>query len=198
MRKIETIWHHLLYAALEEKRYKWTQQGLAKDFSYSLSTINYALKTPAKMGAIRKTAKFFVLADFDKLLYYWASVRKLGQDIIYQTFLQETVIEIEGLIPPQSIYAAYSAARKLFNEPPADYSKVYFYYPKADIEKVKTRFPQNETQSPNIFVLSMPPVMTNYGQVTTLPQTFVDIWNLSDWYSRDFTNALTDKIHKLL
>jgi hypothetical protein len=31
-----------------------------------------------------------------------------------------------------------------------------------------------------------------------LTQTFVDVWNLGDWYSRDFVVALETKINELL
>lgn len=90
-------------------------------------------------------------------------MRKLESDLIYQTFLQETVTEIEGLIPPKSIYAGYSDAKKLLGEPPADYSKVHFYYPQEKIKEVKDRFPPNKKQATNIFVLNLPPVIANYG-----------------------------------
>lgn len=40
--------------------------------------------------------------------------------------------------------------------------------------------------------------MENYGFKTTLVQTFVDIWNLKDWYSKDFTASLEGKINELL
>ena len=95
MKKIETIWHHLLYSALKENNFKHTQKQLAGKFGYSLSTINYALTVPEKIGAIRKESKFFVLADFKKLLYYFASFRNFNKDIIYQTYVDEPVGEIE-------------------------------------------------------------------------------------------------------
>jgi len=196
MRKIETIWHHLLFGALEEKRFKWTQQELAKKFDYSLSTVNHALGIPAQMGSIRKTSKFFVLQDFDKLLYYWASVRNLENDIVYETYYPDSILKAEGEIPAGSIYAGYSATRRLLKEAPADYSKLYSYF--KDIEYFKQRFPVNKEQSPNVFVLKMPEAMPQYGGITTLPQTFVDTWNLRDWYAHDFTNALKEKIHGLL
>jgi hypothetical protein len=36
--------------------------------------------------------------------------------------------------------------------------------------------------------------LKNYGQTTTLAQTFVDLWNLSEWYAKDFLNAIKGKI----
>ena len=198
MKKIETIWHHLLYQALTEKKFKHTQKDLAKNFGYSLSTVNHALSVPTQLGAVRKTAKFFVLADFDKLLYYWASVRNLERDIVYQTFLDEPIAQIEGLIPPRTVYAAYTAAKKILPEPPADYSKVYFYSDERTFKDVERRFPKNRTKEANVFVLKMPETMPRYGEVTTLPQTFVDIWNLHDWYAKDFIKNLEEKMHGIL
>lgn len=198
MRKIETIWHYLLNTALEKKQYKHTQKDLAQLFKYSISTVNHALTAPASIGAVRKESKFFVLENFQKLLYYWASVRNLQKDIIYQTYYQGNVLSIEGLLPPESIYACYSAAKKILKEPPADYSKVYFYLAEKRINSLVKRFPKIQAGEANIFVLKEPPTMKNYGQITTLPQTFVDIWNLKDWYAQDFFQALEKKIYALL
>lgn len=196
MKKIETIWHHILYSALQEKKFRWTQQELARQFGYSLSTVNHGLAVPSNIGAVRKTARFFVLQDFEKLLYYWASVRNLQSDIEYKTFYPGPILKAEGEIPAGSIYAAYSAARRLLGEAPADYDKLYCYF--KDINYFKERFPLNKERSPNIFVLKMPETMPQYGPVTSLPQTFVDIWNLDAWYAHDFTEALEEKIHELL
>jgi len=197
MKKIETIWHHLLFSALQGN-YKHTQTELAERFSYSLSTVNHALSIPTSIGAIRKTSRFFVLNDFTKFLYYWASVRNFEKDIIYSTYYNASVTEIEGLINPESIYACYSAGRKILIEAPADYSKVYFYIPENLLDKVKQRFPLTPKKEPNIFVLKMPQFMPTYGNVTTLSQTFVDIWNLRDWYGKDFVKSLEEKIEGIL
>lgn len=197
MRKIETIWHKILYDALAGN-FKNTQQKFAKAFGYSISTVNYALDDPAEMGAIRKTGKFFILEDFDKLLYYWASRRKLEKDIIYRTYVDKPVTAIEGEVPPNIIYGAYSAARKLLSEPPADYSKVYIYADKENMPQVKQRFALSDKKGANLFVLRPPPALSGFGGITSLPHTFVDIWNLKDWYYRDFTRALEEEMHAIL
>lgn len=197
MKKIETIWHHLLYVALMDKQFKHTQSELALNFGYSLSTVNHALAVPSQIGAIRKESKFFVLEDFRKLLYYWASVRGLEKQILYRTQNDLTVFQREGLVPAKAIYAGYSAAGKLLKEPAADYDKVYFYLVQKDLEEAQRRFPPQKGM-PNLFVLKMPETMAQYGKITTLPQTFVDIWNLKDWYGHDFTKALEEKMYELL
>lgn len=200
MKKIETIWHHLLNAALTEKQFKHTQKDLALKFGYSLSTVNHALAIPAQIGAVRKSSKFFLLSDFWKLLYLWASLRNLEKDIIYQTRVEAAINEIEGLIPSQAIYAGYSAANRILKEPPADYSKVYFYANKEKLNEILKRFPpvQKPKNQNNLFVLMKNPQIPCPKGFTTLPLTFVDIWNLKDWYSKDFTLALEEKIHGIL
>jgi len=205
MRKIETIWHHLLWSALEKKQFRHTQSGLAEFFGYSVSTVNHALKAPTQIGAIKKGGKFFVLESFQKLLYFWASNRNLEKDIVFSTYYPGNVLEIEGLLPSEAIFACYTSAKKILGEPPADYDKVYFYANDKTIEQVKKRFavgPKTGNNKPknkaNLFALRTSPTMKQYGEFTTLPQTFVDVWNLKDWYSRDFCLALEKKINGIL
>lgn len=198
MKKIETIWHHILYEALEHRQFRFTQQELATQFSYSLSTVHHALAVPTRIGAIRKETKFFVLADYMKLLLYWASVRNLARSIIYQTQSTLSVNEREGNVPATAIYACYSAARRILVEPPADYDAVYVYDVADSIEEYARRFPPDRKRRPNFFVLKSDPVMGQYGSVTTTPQTYVDIWGLPDWYGEDFTHTLEEKVRGLL
>lgn len=205
MRKIETIWHHLLWLALEKKQFKHTQKGLADFFGYSLSTVNHALKAPTQIGAIKKGGKFFVLENFQKLLYFWASNRNLEKDIVFSAYCPGNVLDIEGLLPSETIFACYASARKILDESPADYDKVYFYADDKTIEQVKKRFAvdskagQNKLKNKaNLFGLRMPLAMKQYGEFATLPQTFTDVWNLKDWYSRDFCMALEKKINGIL
>lgn len=198
MLKIETIWHHILYLAIEKGQFQGTQKVLAQELNYSLSTVNSAIRQAADIGAIDLSSRFFVLRDVKKLLYFWATHRNLKKDIIYQTYVDEPVLEIEGIIPDGAILAGYSAARNILGEAPADYSKVYFYFDKARVDMLKGRFPKVKSDNFNFFVLELFPKQPKYGLVTTLPQTFVDLWNFSDWYAKDFLNEIERKIDGLL
>jgi len=193
MKKIETIWHHILCEALKGS-YKHTQKNLADKYRFSLSTVNHALGVPSRIGAVRKTSKFFILEDFDKLLYYWASIRNLEGDIVYQTRYPGPILKAEGEIPAESVYAGYSAARILLKKPPADYDKLYCYA--ENIYEFKDRFPPNRGQNPNLFVIKKTGHIK--GPTTTFPQTFVDIWNMRDWYAKNFTTGLEEKMHGIL
>ena len=198
MKKIETIWHYLLWSAVEKKQYRHTQAGLAADFGYSLSTVNLALARPTAIGAIRKSGKFFVLADYKKLLYFWATARTLSRDILYHTRAPQSVRELAGIAPPGAVFAGYSAASKLLGEPPADYTKLYLYVSPDRLQQAALRYPKATYGPSEIIILRLPQALGTFGSVTTLPWTFVDIWNMSDWYAHDFAAALEEKIYGLL
>jgi hypothetical protein len=202
VKKIETIWHHLLYDAIEQKQFQHTQAGLAQTYRMSTSTVNLALIKPTAIGAIRKSGKFFVVADVLKLLYLWATVRNLPHDVLYQTYSDLSINQLVGIAPPNALFGGYYAASQILGEPPADYTTLHLYLPKGDLELVKTRYPFSKTGLNQVIVYHNP--LDLYSQIktptatTSLPNTFVDIWNLSDWYARDFTQGLEDKIHGLL
>jgi hypothetical protein len=197
MQKIETIWHHLLWEALKKSQFRHTQKSLADYFGYSLSTVNLAVRAVEEIGAVKLSGKFFTVKDVKKLLYYWATHRRLSKDVIYQTFVDESILEIEGLVPAGAIFAGYRAAKEILGEALSDYSKVYIYFDETNLNIIKKRFPQNKS-NPNLFVLRSYPKQSEYNQITTLPQTFVDLWNLNDWYAKDYLIGLEGKIDGLL
>jgi len=120
-----------------------------------------------------------------------------NKDIIYKTWVDEPVLEIEGLIPDGAILGCYTAAKNILSEPPADYSKVYFYFDEDKLDIVKKRYPPAKGNN-NLFVLKTYSKQIDYGNITTLPQTFVDLWNLSDWYAKDFLTAMERRIDGIL
>lgn len=198
MQKIETIWHDLLWGALEKGEFRHTQKSLSDKYGYSLSTVNLAVKSLARIGGIKMSGKFFTVSDIKKILFYWATHRNLEKDTIYETYVGEPVSEIEGLVPNEAIFACYTSAKEILKEAPSDYSKVYFYFDENNLDVVKKRFPFNKSENPNLFVLKAYSWQKDYGQATSLPQTFVDLWNLSDWYAKDFLAALERRIDELL
>lgn len=201
MKKIEIIWRELLYQVLEKKQRQFTQKGVATKFGFSTSTVFQALKVPRKMGAVRVTGRFFILEDPKKLLFHWASVRDLQKEIIFRGRVALPILEIEGLMPPGVVFAFYTAARHILGEPPADYDQVWVYTTKLkteeELEKIQERF-EFTKGTPNFFVLKGDEFLNSYGEMTTLSQTFVDLWNLPSWQAKDFTRALEAKIDELL
>ncbi|MEW6407942.1 MAG: hypothetical protein AB1465_04595 [Patescibacteria group bacterium] len=193
MTKKEIIWRDILTQYLEKKTTKFTQKDLAQKFGFSLSTIFNSLKTPREAQIIEVSGRDFRIRDFEKFLYLWATFRTLKKDIIYSTYVKNSVFEIEANTPPNAIFGGYSAFRKKFNEAPADYDKVYVYA--ENLEKIKKRFPETKAKShQNLIVLQADKFLKNYGSITPLAQLFVDLWNLPEWYAKDFLNVLREKI----
>ena len=73
-----------------------------------------------------------------RILLYWASQRKLADDIVYSTSTPSSAAEIERGLPRGAIVTAYSGFRAKFGEVPADYEEVYVYADPAELER---RFP---------------------------------------------------------
>ena len=218
MKKIEIIWRELLYQVLDKRKLpagplreaseegrSFTQKEIAAKFGFSTSTVFQALKIPRKMGAVRVTGRFFILEDIEKLLYHWASVRSLEKDIMFSTHIDLPILEIEAKMPPSVIFGGFSAAREILGGvAPAGYDTGYVYA-KSPAE-VKKRFEVGKGPPalrarqgrPNLVVLKADGFLASYGQVTTIAQTFVDIWNLPFWYAKEFTKSLKEKIDELL
>lgn len=194
MLKIELVYQDILFNALEKKARTLTQAEIARKLSISLSTVNHALKPLKRMNAIEIKTRNFIVIDPKKILYHWASIRNLEKDIIYKTRVEKPVTQIEKEMPAKTIYSAYSAYKFRYKDVPADYSEVYIY---ADAEEIKKRFPYNKN-TPNLFVLKKHNQLDQYGELTTIALTFVDLWNLHAWYAKEFLKALEVKLSGIL
>lgn len=173
MTKKEIIWREILFQAIENKKFEFTQKELAQKYKFSLSTVFNALKIPREAGAVKGKRGFRVL-DIEKFLYLWATFRKIKRDIIYQTAVKKRVFEIEGEMPPSVIFGTYSAFLKKYKFAPADYDKVYVYTDEKKIDEIKKRFPPQKGYI-NLIVLKGDPWLKSFGSVTPDCQTFVDL-----------------------
>ena len=197
MFKKEIIWREVLYQKIEKKKAKFQQKELAEKFKFSLSTIHNALNIPRKTGAVRVTGRFFVLENPEKMLYLWATFRKFKKDIIYQTFYDKPIKSIESSMPEQVIFGGYSSYTERFHSAPADYDKVYVYIEEEHLSDFKKRFPFKKGE-PNIIVLKADKYLKEYGNITSFSQTFVDIWNLPEWYAQDFYKEFKEKVCNII
>ena len=192
MKKKELVYREILFQAMEKKSKKMTQSGIAKALGISLSTVNNALAPLRSMGAVTIGLRGFEASDCKKMIYYWASIRNIQKDIIYSTRAENPVRQIESEMPDSIVFAAYSAYKLRFNDSPADYSEVYVYGESA-IERLN-----QSKKTPNVFVLKEDPLMQRYGKTGTLAQIFVDLWNLKEWYAKEFLNAMEERINAIL
>lgn len=191
MKNIEIVYRELLYQAIEKKTRKLTQAELARTLKISLSIVNNAIKQLERIGSVKINSRSFQVIDIKKILLYWASIRNLQKDIIYETRVEKPVKEIEKLMPDDIIFGSYTAYKLLFKDVPADYSEVYVY----GDEDLKERFPKRKG-APNLFVLKKDSKMKE--KTTTVANTYVDLWNLREWYAKDFIKAMEEKLHGIL
>lgn len=196
MIKKEIIWREILQKTLDHQVNTFTQKGLAEQFGFSLSTVFNAMAAPRQSGAIEVTGRFFRVRNVEKLLYFWATQRNLQKDIVYNTHSDLSVKTIESNMPNGVIFGSYSAYRLGFQSTPADYSIVYVYA--NDLSEIQRRFPKQVGYA-NIVVLKPDQFLSRYVQqpvtVTPTAQTFVDIWNTTEWYAKDFLDALKEQLH---
>lgn len=193
MSKKELIWREILIQSLERKKFDFTQSELAEKLGVSLSTVFNALKIPRQSGAVRVTGRNFSVIDAEKLLYIWATQRNLLKDIIYKTNISESAQKIEGRMPEGIIFGGYSAYVARHKDAPADYAKVYVYAEDDKLEEIKNRFPEKKGEA-NLFVLKSDPWLKRFGNIVPDVQSFVDFWNMGDWYAKDFLNALKNRL----
>lgn len=190
MYKSEIVYRELL----ESPDSRLSQLGLSERLGFSISTVNNALKPLVAMGAVKILSKGLRVTDREKLLLYWASVRDLAKDVVYSTRADLMPSEIEKGMPAGVVYTAYSAYKFRFESVPADYSEVYIY--SGNPGDVCKRFPQRPG-SRNLFVLKMDKRLGELSKDGIAPnsQVFVDLWNVRDWYAREYVNNLGARIY---
>ena len=191
--KKEIIWREILKKATQREQLEFIQKDLAQKFGFSVSTVFNALRIPRSQGAVKVTGRNFLVVYSEKLLYIWATQRNLEKDLIYKTFSPANAKEIEGLMPPGIIFGAYSAFVHKFGDAPADYDKVYVYAGEFELAELKKRFPKIKG-NPNVFALRKDNFLETKDGIAPAVQTFVDLWNLKDWYAGEFLKELKEKI----
>jgi len=200
MKKAELVYRDILYRVIENKEFRFTQLELGKRLNISLSIVNSAIKRLEGLGAIRILRRSFSIIDLKKILYYWASVRNLRKDIVFKERVEMPVRDIERNMPSGIVCTAYSAYKFRFRDVPADYSEIYVYADEGELELMKKRFNLVDehkrklvSSRPNLFLLKKDSLMNSYSSIP-LAQVFVDLWNLPEWYAKEFVQALEKRI----
>ena len=198
MKKIEEVYREILYRAMEKNEFALTQSEISKKLNISLSIVNSVVKRLNSIGAIRIQQRGFDVLDAKKILYLWASIRNLGKDVIFQARIDAPVREIERILP-DVFCTAYTEYKLRFKEVPADYSEVYVYGDENELKDIKKRISdfkissKNPEANPNFFVLKKDSSLNLYKE-TPLAQIFVDLWNLKEWYAKDFIIAFENNL----
>ncbi|OGF63018.1 hypothetical protein A2926_04670 [Candidatus Giovannonibacteria bacterium RIFCSPLOWO2_01_FULL_44_40] len=195
MLKKEVIWREILFQARQNKKIKFTQKELALKFGFSLSTIFNALKPLRSANIIKVGGRFFALENYRKLLYLWASERNIKKEIIYSAHFNSDIKTLEGIMPPGTIFGAFSGFSIFYGSTPAEYDHLYVYADEKDLEKLLKRISEHKDNLPrhNFFVIKQDPWLLKYP-APLYEQIFVDIWNAPEWYAKDFLKAMEEEI----
>ncbi len=186
MKNIELVYREILYKTLEKKEMFLTQSELSKKLDLSLSIVNSGVRRLSMIGAVKIVPRGFKVIDVKKILYLWASIRNLEKDIIFRVRIEISVREIERVMP-NVVFTGYSAYKLIFNDVPADYSEIYVYADEKELEIIKKRISKFKTSqnNPNFFILKKDNLIDLYNKIP-LANIFVDLWNLKEWYAKDF------------
>lgn len=192
MLKKERVYREILFRFLEKEEGFLKQRQIAKKCGVSVGTINHALKPLEKINCIEKKPMGFRIINPKKIAIYWASIRNLKRDIIYETYTDLKIREIEEFMPSDVVYTAYSGYKFKFKTAPADYSEVYVY--SKNLEEIKKRFLKKGPRK-NLFVLKPDEHLLKISDgIVPLGQMYVDLWNLGTWYADEFLKDFEKRI----
>ncbi len=189
MQKKDMVYRQLLLTP------ETTQLELSKKLKISLSTVNNAIQPLRNMGAVSVKPRKLRVEDKEKLLLYWASINDLLDHVIYKTRVDTNVGQIEKSMPPKILFTAYSGYKLRYKDVPADYSEIYVYTTQKGLDSLLRRFPKNK-KVPNLFVLEADShlLKVSKNNIVTDHQMFVDLWNLPEWYAKEFVIKLKERI----
>ena len=185
MKKSEIFLIKLLEKCFKGAR-EFKQKDLSRELNISIGLINSTVKKLSEIGAVEIKRFSFNIIDLKKILLYSCVKRNISKDIIDSFYVDLPVKKIESLMPAEAVFTAYTAYRLYFNEAPANYGEVYAYIDKKRLSEIRKRF-KTENKKPNVFILRLDFSMKNK---VLLPLLYIDLWNLKEWYAKEFLNSL--------
>lgn len=180
-----------MFKTIEQKNQYFTLTELSEKFKLSTSVVSHALVPLRGLGVIQVGKVKSKVIDTERLLFFWATRRSVTKDIVYKTYSLLPVMEREVSLPSEVYLTAYSYCRLFLKDVAADYANIYFY--SKDLEEIQKRFPPDDKNFPNLFVLKADQCLTQYKTVP-LAQVFADLWNLREWYAKDFSDLVLARI----
>lgn len=203
--KTEMVWRHLLMDA-----YEWGQRRhasiteLAEELRIGLSTVHQALARPVAIGAVAVGGTGLRILDPARLALLWAAKRELDKDIVSVHHLAMDAAGVEAALAGSDVMLGGfgAAVAHLGPNTIAGYDTVLAYWPPglplslpkavADgsgeaIEGAPTR----------LLVLQADPKLGSYADtaaVSSLAQTYADLFNLPGWQAARFRAALWAKM----
>jgi hypothetical protein len=189
--KTEILWRHLLVEAIEHDNRRNSITELSERFGFAPSTVHRALVVPREMGALDTVRSGLVLRDPMRLLLHWAGTRRLAHDHPFKVHAGLPVGEILDRLPATAVPTGAAAYARRFRNDVSDYSVVYCYH--SDPLAVIVSMP-DELGEPDLVILEPDPFLTEYGEIASIPQTYVDLFVTSGWQAQRFLHAMSERL----
>lgn len=178
------------------KKERSTQLALSRECGVSLGFVNKIINRMADIGAVDIQRRQFRIIDSSKIIFDWASKRKIKQDISEKYPIDMSITEIEKSLP--FIFTGYSAWRLLTNSVPFDYDEIYIYVPleKKELFKIWLKDKPIKKGKENLFVIFTDDehlIKNSKKKIAPLPQIFVDIYSIGKLPSKYFIKDILDK-----
>lgn len=195
MKIYEKVYREILIKILKKKE-SFTQLGLSKECEVSLGFVNKIIKRLKEIGAVDIQRRQFRIVDSSKIIFDWASKRRIKKDVSEKYFVDMNINEIEKSLP--FIFTGYSAWRLLTNSMPFDYDEVYIYVPIEEKEffKIWLKDKPIKKGKENLFVIFTDDkhlIKNSEKKIAPLPQIFVDIYSIGKLASKYFIKEILDK-----
>lgn len=189
--KTEILWRHLLVEALERDNRRSTITDLSERFSMAPSTVHRALVVPREMGAVDTVRSGLVLRDPMRLLLHWAGTRRLSHDRPFKVHTGLAVGDIQDRLPPSAVPTGAAAYARRFRNDVADYAVVYCYHGEPAVAIASL---PDDLGEPDLVILEPDPFLSVYGDIASIPQTYVDLFATAGWQAQRFLHAMSERL----
>jgi hypothetical protein len=189
--KTEIVWRHLLVEAIENENRRSSITELSKLFDMGPSMVHRALVVPRAIGAVDSLNRGLVTRDPMRLLLHWAGTRNMARDHPFRVHTGLPSLEIQRRLPPDAVVTGAAAYARRYRNDVADYTTVYCYHPDPDV--VLGSVP-DKVGDPDLVILEPDPFLQRYGEIASLPQTYVDLFVTAGWQAQRFLHRMNERL----
>lgn len=189
--KNEVVWRHLLVEAIEQENRRSSISELSRTLNLAPSTVHRALEVPRAIGAVDTSHTGLITRDPMRLLLHWAGARNMANDRPFKVHTGLPVLEIQRRLPAEAVVTGAAAYARRYRNDVADYTAVYCYHP--DPATVLGSVPDKLGEA-DLVVLEPDPLLDNYGDIASVPQTYVDLFVTSGWQAQRFLHRMNERL----
>jgi len=196
MRKEERILREIL-TGIKEGKERFFQKDISKVCNVSIGLVNKVIKKLEFQGSVQRGGRGFSVIDANKILFYWATKRRIKEEVSEKYYIKSSVENIEKTLPNCVIFTAFSGWRLLTGRVPADYREVYVFVPKGSEEVMRLWLKGNKpSKGPeNLFIIYTDDehlIKNSKKNIVPVPQIFVDLYSVGGISSKYFLNDILE------